>query len=220
MNTLSNIEFINFDYFGDQNEEEYLYNLSTERDCELNFLKMLHVEKFDCEILDKEDSFSDNKSLSLYSDNGKCHSCNTSLLGDPTYFTDNSKCINLNDSFSNSEKFHSNSFSHMPSDSRTKLNRRCSLYNESFEFDEEKEFNDDSFNLNKSKEIDLNKITKIIENNLNNEQKKFTCKIENCKKSYKSKENLILHYKNIHLKEKPYSCQYCPATFSHRNGNK
>jgi hypothetical protein len=46
----------------------------------------------------------------------------------------------------------------------------------------------------------------------------FPCTSKGCTKVYKSKENLTLHYKNIHLKEKPYSCKYCDAVFSHRNG--
>ena len=49
--------------------------------------------------------------------------------------------------------------------------------------------------------------------------KLFKCTYEECVKSYKSKENLTLHFKNIHLKEKPYSCKYCLSVFSHRNGN-
>jgi len=44
------------------------------------------------------------------------------------------------------------------------------------------------------------------------------CSKEGCNKSYKSKENLILHFKNFHLKEKPYKCNYCDLHFSHRNG--
>jgi hypothetical protein len=50
-------------------------------------------------------------------------------------------------------------------------------------------------------------------------KKIFTCPDKDCAKVYKSKENLTLHYKNIHLKEKPYSCKFCAAVFSHRNGN-
>jgi hypothetical protein len=46
----------------------------------------------------------------------------------------------------------------------------------------------------------------------------FACTSKGCTKVYKSKENLTLHFKNIHLKEKPYSCKYCDAVFSHRNG--
>lgn len=48
--------------------------------------------------------------------------------------------------------------------------------------------------------------------------KLFKCNYQGCMKAYKSKENLTLHFKNIHLKEKPYSCKFCKATFSHRNG--
>jgi hypothetical protein len=48
--------------------------------------------------------------------------------------------------------------------------------------------------------------------------KEFTCPDPQCTKVYKSKENLTLHYRNIHLKEKPYSCKFCSAVFSHRNG--
>ncbi len=46
----------------------------------------------------------------------------------------------------------------------------------------------------------------------------FKCPFEGCNKSYKSKENLNLHHKNIHEKIKPYTCTYCELKFSHRNG--
>lgn len=46
----------------------------------------------------------------------------------------------------------------------------------------------------------------------------YICQIEGCKKSYKSKENLNLHHKNVHEKIKPYTCTYCELKFSHRNG--
>lgn len=49
-------------------------------------------------------------------------------------------------------------------------------------------------------------------------KKRYKCGYENCCKSYKSKENLILHYKNKHLSLKPYQCDYCSMSFSHRNG--
>jgi len=41
----------------------------------------------------------------------------------------------------------------------------------------------------------------------------FPCTYDKCIKIYKSKENLVLHVKNIHLKEKPYQCRYCSAVF-------
>lgn len=46
----------------------------------------------------------------------------------------------------------------------------------------------------------------------------YRCKENDCGKIYKSKENLTLHIKNIHLNLKPYKCTFCPAVFSHRNG--
>jgi hypothetical protein len=46
----------------------------------------------------------------------------------------------------------------------------------------------------------------------------YKCTYENCYKGYKSKENLTLHIKNIHLKQKPYQCNFCTSVFSHRNG--
>ena len=39
-----------------------------------------------------------------------------------------------------------------------------------------------------------------------------------CGKIYRSKENVSLHYQNIHLKKKPYKCDFCGCEFSHRNG--
>ena len=33
-----------------------------------------------------------------------------------------------------------------------------------------------------------------------------------------SKENQILHFRNIHLNKKPYECSFCKNKFSHRNG--
>ena len=48
--------------------------------------------------------------------------------------------------------------------------------------------------------------------------KSFKCIETNCIKEYKSKENLTLHFKNVHLKQKPYQCSFCNSVFSHRNG--
>lgn len=46
----------------------------------------------------------------------------------------------------------------------------------------------------------------------------FRCEEEGCGKVYKSKENLNLHIQNSHLNKKPYKCQYCDNSYSHRNG--
>jgi hypothetical protein len=46
----------------------------------------------------------------------------------------------------------------------------------------------------------------------------FRCEYPGCEKAYKSRENMTLHFKNIHLKQKPYKCRFCAANFSHRNG--
>lgn len=48
--------------------------------------------------------------------------------------------------------------------------------------------------------------------------KKFKCLFLDCPKIYKSKENMIFHYKNVHLKMKPFKCNFCEVAFSHRNG--
>ena len=61
-----------------------------------------------------------------------------------------------------------------------------------------------------------------MDNNPKNEtkgKKLYSCNLEDCGKSYKSKENLTLHIKNKHLGEKPYQCRFCNSRFSHRNGN-
>ncbi len=46
----------------------------------------------------------------------------------------------------------------------------------------------------------------------------FKCTEVNCHKSYKSKENLLLHIINVHRHEKPFKCKHCTLKFSHRNG--
>ena len=61
-------------------------------------------------------------------------------------------------------------------------------------------------------------------NFLKKKDKKDKCKynlkifICYCGKIYRSKENVSLHYQNIHLKKKPYKCDFCGCEFSHRNG--
>ena len=46
----------------------------------------------------------------------------------------------------------------------------------------------------------------------------FKCTYIDCNKEYKTKENLILHIKNKHLKIKPFKCSICNSLFSQRNG--
>ncbi len=44
------------------------------------------------------------------------------------------------------------------------------------------------------------------------------CHFFPCMKVFKSRENLDLHILNIHLKVKPFVCDFCEKKFSHRNG--
>ena len=39
-----------------------------------------------------------------------------------------------------------------------------------------------------------------------------------CLKIYKSKENVLIHYKNIHSCKKAYKCEYCNNSYCYRNG--
>ena len=75
-------------------------------------------------------------------------------------------------------------------------------------------------NLNEKKS-DKNENIKKRKKKKNKKKKKkkekiiFKCY---CGKQYNSKENYNLHYKNVHLKIKPYKCNFCEISFSHRNG--
>ncbi len=61
---------------------------------------------------------------------------------------------------------------------------------------------------------DIPQLTK--KKNLSNKKiKLFKCI---CGKVFHTKENQTLHFKNIHLKQKPYKCSFCDCKFSHRNG--
>jgi hypothetical protein len=61
---------------------------------------------------------------------------------------------------------------------------------------------------------DIPQLTK--KKNLSNKKiKLFKCI---CGKAFHTKENQTLHFKNIHLKQKPYKCSFCDCKFSHRNG--
>ena len=63
--------------------------------------------------------------------------------------------------------------------------------------------------------IKENKNRKIKKLKNNKEMKLYKCI---CGKVFHSKENQMLHFKNIHLNQKPYKCSYCDSKFSHRNG--
>ena len=68
------------------------------------------------------------------------------------------------------------------------------------------------------KKNDNNKLIKKRKKKKKNKKKEkiiYNCV---CGKQYNSKENYNLHYQNIHLKIKPYKCNYCEISFSHRNG--
>ena len=51
-------------------------------------------------------------------------------------------------------------------------------------------------------------------------EREFKCEEKGCSKVYRTKENLKLHILNIHLRLKPYECNYCSRRFSHRNGKR
>ena len=82
----------------------------------------------------------------------------------------------------------------------------------------------DKKNINKKPEIKNKSSPSSINEGIKfktmikNMEKFYMCNYKDCQNLYRSKENLVLHYKNKHLKEKPYHCSFCKATFSHRNG--
>ena len=71
-------------------------------------------------------------------------------------------------------------------------------------------------NISIQTENSSNKENSFSKLKFNNKQiKLFKCI---CGKVFHTKENQILHFKNIHLHQKPYKCSYCDSKFSHRNG--
>jgi hypothetical protein len=101
-------------------------------------------------------------------------------------------------------------------DSISSYNSEMSYYSESFQIgsqlnlSEESEKSFYSYDNRNDSKISISKSFK--------RGRLFACNA--CDKVYKSKENQTLHYKNIHLKLKPYNCRYCSSVFSHRNGKK
>lgn len=193
MNSISNIEIINFEEY---NHEEKSIDL--EKDLNINYMNNFLIEKYDSEYSEGNDmsAYDSSCNMSICSEinsnfsNIKMSmndSCNNSNFGDLTTCSENIKNSNLNDSFSHLERVTNNSFSFLRRTNKFKLN-----------FDGDLNLSNLSFNSTASKY--------------------FPCSFDGCEKVYKSKENLTLHYKNIHLKEKPYSCKFCNSQFSHRNG--
>lgn len=125
------------------------------------------------------------------------------------------KLENLDDEMAYSPYILENLSSISNSSDRNSIDSYLNLKNSSFNSfphfnkdENEGRINEDSFKIsNSSISIETSKHIK-----------KYNCIHENCSKIFKTKENLNLHIKNIHLKIKPYSCAYCPAVFSHRNG--
>lgn len=195
MNSISNIEIINFD---ELNQEDRTMNL--EEEISLNYMNNFLKEKYESDYSESQCDLSGYESpcnMSICSDinsnfsNPKLafnDSSNNSIYGDQTAYSENIKTPNLNDSFFHLEKITSNSFSFLRKTTKFKLN-----------IDSDNSMSNISIGSNGNKF--------------------FPCTYEGCEKVYKSKENLTLHYKNIHLREKPYSCKFCNSQFSHRNGN-
>lgn len=198
MNSLSNIEIVNFE--GLESNGEYYMDL--EREIGVNYMNQF-IEKSESDYSDinpDSNDYDSSSNLTIYSDNpiksANNHeysninnvndSCNNSNFGDATNYSENKSSI-LSNSICNLEKICNNSFSYLKRPTKFKLNL-------------------EAFNLTST-------------SNHNKSAKMFLCTFEGCEKKYKSKENLTLHYKNIHLKEKPYSCKFCSSVFSHRNGN-
>jgi hypothetical protein len=92
-------------------------------------------------------------------------------------------------------------------------------YSQSLQFEKEILNNNNVFN---SADESVQKLNNVFIENIDilrdkaNETKLFNCEL--CTKKYRSRENLYLHIRNIHLNEKPYKCDYCGLGYSHRNG--
>lgn len=213
MNTISNREFVNLVNMNNQSEKNFKYILNKNDENKQNFFHIMNIKKYHRKLLNGKDSFYDKKCNSQYSEFELNNSSCTSGTGDFPTLPDNSQILFLIDSFIHKKKFIPYFVSH---DSHS-TNPENNFYHEKLNREHEIKF--DIKKYEKPIDISSHKITYFIENNTNGLNiKNFKCTVKNCNKEYKSKENLKLHYKNIHLKQKPYKCQYCIAFFSHRNG--
>lgn len=201
MTQFSNIEIVNFEDF----ENEDNHSIDFEHELGLHYLSnFINSEKFECEDSEnfrKEINLNDSScNTSIFSENQNLKknnlnldSSSISLFADQTNCSENMKNLSVtNDSFCIDEKIQNNSFTFIKKTTKFKINA-------------ENNFNQIEKEINKKNRSFMS-------------DKNFPCEYEGCIKSYKSKENLNLHVRNIHLNEKPYSCEFCDSLFSHRNG--
>ena len=191
MNNFSNIEIINLE---ELEEKDNKSSIDFEQEIGLTNINNFIIDKYQSGFGESQSDILSNESLcnvSICSENNKNKNIDYSSMSnftDQTNYSDNSKSLNSLN----------NSFSNMNKIS----NKSSSFFKKS----------------PKSKNIINENIEGKDLNTSLFSPKLFSCNFEECEKVYKSKENLILHHKNIHLKEKPYSCNFCESHFSHRNG--
>ena len=144
---------------------------------------------------------------------------------------DNEDSINNDTSIEKNEKnVYNNNYQNINSCNKSQL--KSNVYNNNLNIDNKKinllltnkcinlnlnHMNNENI-VNKNESNIIFMINKIPHKNKlkgNKPKKIFKCI---CGKQYNSKENQILHFRNIHLNKKSYECSYCKNKFSHRNG--
>ncbi len=193
MNPISNIEIINFEELNDKEQ-----SIDFKQEISLNYKNNFINDNSDSKYLESQSNANNCESsckLNLNSDSNSIFFSNQKKVND--------SCQKFNDFEQNacSDNFETPNSKSFKSLEKIKSNS-FSYLGESAKF---KIFIDKNLNISTQSDNSGADI-------------KFKCTYEKCEKVYKSKENLTLHYKNIHLKEKPYSCIYCGSQFSHRNG--
>jgi len=74
-----------------------------------------------------------------------------------------------------------------------------------------------NINLNITKNNNnINSLSNKKKKKINKNLRFFICLF--CLKIYKTKENVLIHYKNIHTFKKAYKCEYCNNSYCYRNG--